>query len=161
MNSYPPPSMVTISLPSDQRARFRKCLRRAGRREIGGILMGEQVAPDHFRIVDFSVDETTGTAAHFVRSPDHHAEALESFFRRTGSDFRRFNYLGEWHSHPSFPVRPSQEDMMSMQSLVNGERDIDFSALVIVRLRCFFLLEAAAYMFVRHSTPSHVALTTR
>lgn len=153
--------MVTISLPSDQRALFRKCLKRAGRREIGGILMGEQVAPDHFRIVDFSVDETSGTAAHFVRSPDHHAEALERFFLRTGSDFRRFNYLGEWHSHPSFPVRPSREDMMSMQGLVDGERDIDFSALVIVRLRCFFLLEAAAYMFVRHRMPSHVALTTR
>lgn len=152
--------MVTISLPSDQRAHFRKCLRRAGRREIGGILMGEQVAPDHFRVVDFSVDETTGTAAHFVRSPSHHAEALESFFRRTGSDFRRFNYLGEWHSHPSFPVHPSQEDMISMQSLVDGERDIDFSALVIVRLRCFFLLEAAAYMFIRHSGPGCAALTT-
>jgi integrative and conjugative element protein (TIGR02256 family) len=153
--------MVTISLPSDQRARFRKSLRRAGGYEIGGILMGEQVAPDHFRIVDFSVDEATGTAAHFVRSPAHHAEALESFFRRNGSDFRRFNYLGEWHSHPSFAVRPSREDMMSMQSFVNSERDIDFSALVIVRLRCFFLLKAAAYMFVRHRTPSHVALTAR
>lgn len=152
--------MVTISLPSDQRAQFRKCLRRAGRREIGGILMGEQVEPDHFRIVDFSVDETSGTAAHFVRSPDHHAEALERFFRRTGADFKRFNYLGEWHSHPSFPVRPSQEDTMSMQSLVDGERDIDFSALVIVRLRCFFLFEAAAYMFIRHSRPGYVKLTT-
>ncbi|WP_038946001.1 Mov34/MPN/PAD-1 family protein [Bradyrhizobium japonicum] len=141
--------------------RFRTCLRRAGRREIGGILMGEQVAPDHFRIVDFSIDATTGTAAHFVRSPNHHAEALESFFRRTGSDFRRFNYLGEWHSHPSFAVRPSREEMMSMQSLVNGERDIDFSALVIVRLRRLFVLEAAAYMFVRHRAPSHVALTAR
>ncbi|NGO54302.1 Mov34/MPN/PAD-1 family protein [Allomesorhizobium camelthorni] len=94
------------------------------------------------------------------RRPDHHASALESFFQRTGSDFRGFNYLGEWHSHPSFPVRPSREDMMSMQSLVNGERDIDFSALVIVRLRCFLLLDTAAYMFVRHSTPSQVALTT-
>ena len=122
--------------------------------------MGEQVAPDHFQIVDFSIDETTGTAAHFVRSPDHHAEALEKFFRRTGSDFRRFNYLGEWHSHPSFPVRPSQEDMMSMQNLVDGERDIDFSALIIVRLHCFLILDAAAYMFVRHSAPCQVALTT-
>jgi [CysO sulfur-carrier protein]-S-L-cysteine hydrolase len=152
--------MVTISLPSNQRARLRKCLRRAGRREIGGILMGEQVAPDHFRIVDFSVDDKTGTAAHFVRSPKHHAEALEGFFRRTGSDFKRFNYLGEWHSHPSFPARPSQEDITSMQSLVNGERDIDFSALMIVRLRCFFLVEAAAYIFVRHAAPGEVALTT-
>ncbi len=48
---------------------------------------------------------------------------------------------------------------MSMQSLVDGERDIDFSALVIVRLRYFFLLEAAAYMFVRHSGAGRVALT--
>jgi proteasome lid subunit RPN8/RPN11 len=152
--------MVTISLPSDQRARLRKFLRGAGPREIGGILMGEQVAPDHFRIIDFSVDDKTGTAAHFVRSPEHHAEALKSFFRKTGSDFKRFNYLGEWHSHPSFPVRPSQEDTISMQSLVNGERDIDFSALVIVRLRCLFLLEAAAYMFIRDRAHARVGLTT-
>lgn len=151
--------MVTISLPSDQRTRFRNCLRRAGKREIGGILMGEQVAPDHFRIVDFSVDATTGTAAHFVRSPDHHAEALATFFQKTGADFRRFNYLGEWHSHPSFPVRPSQQDLMSMQSLVDGERDIDFSALMIVRLRRLLFLEAAAYMFIRRGTPGPIALT--
>lgn len=151
--------MVTISLPNDQRAQLRNCLRGAGRREIGGILMGEQVAPDHFRIVDFSVDETTGTAAHFVRSPDHHAQALDIFFRKTGSDFKRFNYLGEWHSHPSFPVRPSHEDVISMQSLVNGERDIDFSALLIIRLRCLVLLEAAAYMFIRNQACVHVELT--
>ena len=87
-------------------------------------------------------------------------EALESFFRKTGSDFKRFNYLGEWHSHPSFPVRPSHEDIMSMQSLVEGERDIDFSALVIVRLRCLFLLEAAAYMFIRDRAYARVGLTT-
>lgn len=135
-------------------------MRGAGRREIGGILMGEQVAPDQFRVVDFSVDDRTGTAAHFVRSPEHHAEALDRFFRKTGSDFKRFNYLGEWHSHPSFSVRPSHEDIMSMQSLVNGERDIDFSALLIVRLRYYFVLEAAAYMFVRRAAPSEVALTS-
>lgn len=159
MNSFPPRLMVTISLPSDQRARLRTCLRRAGNREIGGILMGEQVAADHFRIVDFSVDATSGTAAHFVRSPDQHAEALERFFRRT-ADFSRYNYLGEWHSHPSFSVRPSQEDVTSMQSLVDGERDIEFSALMIVRLRYRLFIDAAAYMFVRHKVPEQVALTS-
>ncbi|MFL6416742.1 MAG: Mov34/MPN/PAD-1 family protein [Bryobacteraceae bacterium] len=88
-----------------------------------------------------------------------HAAALEDFFQRTGSDYRRFNYLGEWHSHPSFPVLPSTEDKTSMQSLVDGERDIEFSALVIVKLRCFVLLEAAAYMFVRNAPPTRIALT--
>lgn len=122
--------------------------------------MGEQVAPDHFRIVDFSIDDKTGTTAHFVRNPAHHSEALESFFQKTGSDFRRFNYLGEWHSHPSFAVRPSHEDIMSMNDLVRAEQDIDFSVLMIVRLRYLFRVEAAAYMFVRHAVPREVALTT-
>ncbi|MYZ42502.1 Mov34/MPN/PAD-1 family protein [Schauerella aestuarii] len=150
--------MVTISLPNNQRARLRTCLRRAGRREIGGILMGEQIAPNHFQIADFSVDSQTGTAAHFVRSPEHHAEALERFFHKTGYDFKRFNYLGEWHSHPSFAIRPSFEDITSMQRLVHGERDIDFSALMIVRLNHFFFVEAAAVMFVRHGAPTEVTL---
>ncbi|WP_210528504.1 Mov34/MPN/PAD-1 family protein [Rubellimicrobium arenae] len=151
--------MITISLPSEQRARLSGYLKRAGRREIGGILMGEQVAPDHFQIVEFSVDPVTGTAAHFVRSPEHHSAALGEFFRRTGADYKRFNYLGEWHSHPSFPVRPSSEDVASMQGLVDGERDIDFSALLIVRLRYWLMFEARAYMFVRQSPSRAVSLT--
>ena len=149
---------MTISLPFNQRANLCKCLRRAGSREIGGILMGEQIAPGRFRIVDFSVDETTGSVAHFVRNPDHHAVALEDFYRRTGADYRRFNYLGEWHSHPSFSVQPSQEDLTSMQSLVDFESDIEFSALLIVRLRYLVMLEAAAYMFVQNSSPIRVVL---
>jgi integrative and conjugative element protein (TIGR02256 family) len=151
--------MVTISLPNSQRARFRTHLRQGGSREIGGILMGEQVGPDHFRVVDFSVDNTTGTRAHFVRSPEHHAAELKKFFQRTGSDFRRFNYLGEWHSHPSYAVRPSHEDIASMQSLVDGERDIDFSVLLIVRLRFFCRFDAGTYMFVRQARHYPIVLT--
>jgi [CysO sulfur-carrier protein]-S-L-cysteine hydrolase len=48
---------------------------------------------------------------------------------------------------------------MSMQSLVDGERDIDFSTLIIVKLRYFLQLEAAAYIFVRHSAAGRIALT--
>jgi [CysO sulfur-carrier protein]-S-L-cysteine hydrolase len=150
--------MITISLPSDQCALFRKFLRRAGRREIGGILMGEQIGPYHFRVIEFSVDVTSGSPAHFVRSVEHHAIALEAFFRKTSADYSRFNYLGEWHSHPSFPVQPSTEDLASMQGLVDGERDIDFSALLIVKLRYYTLLETEAYMFARGSLPRRVSL---
>lgn len=151
--------MIRISLPNDQRDKLRTSLKRAGKREIGGILMGEQISPDNFRIVDLSVDATTGTAAHFVRSPEHHTAALEAFYERTGSNFQRFNYLGEWHSHPSFPARPSPEDVASMQSLVDGERDINFASLIIVKLKYLVMIEASAYMFVRNALPRRVALT--
>jgi proteasome lid subunit RPN8/RPN11 len=151
--------MITINLPPEQRARLRGLLRRAGPREIGGILMGEQIAPDHFRVVDFSADETTGSAVHFVRNSEQHTQALESFFQQTNCDFRRFNYLGEWHSHPRFPTLPSYEDIGSMQSLVNGERDIAFACLLIVRLRGYFFLETSARMFIRNGAMLPVEVT--
>ena len=95
--------------------------------------MGEQIVPGHFRIVDLSIDSEAGGRAHFVRSPEAHSEALGTFFERTGNAYDRFNYLGEWHSHPRFPVTPSVQDTASMTELVNGERDIDFAVLLIVR----------------------------
>lgn len=44
---------------------------------------------------------------------------LESLFKRTKHDYRRFNYLGEWHSHPSFALYPSGTDNETMFDIVN------------------------------------------
>lgn len=128
-------------------------LRRAGRREIGGILMGEQLAAGHFRVIDVSVDNITGSDAHFVRSEAEHILALRDFFSRTGDDYSRYNYLGEWHSHPSFPVRPSEIDVGSMTQLVEGERSITFAALLIVRLDMWLYLRHSISLFVRGRSP--------
>lgn len=149
---------MRVELPKNVAGKFRKHLRKAGRREIGGVLMAEQLAHGEFRIVDFSVDDQTGGPAHFVRSPRQHKTALESFFARTGADYRRFNYLGEWHSHPSFPAYPSTADCASMASLVEGERDIHFAVLLIVRLRLWMILECSASLFVKGRSPIPVNL---
>ncbi len=69
-------------------------LRQAGNPEIGGVLMGEQIGPSEFRIVDLSIDDVSGSAANFVRSVDQHRQALAAFFDRTSNDYARYNYLG-------------------------------------------------------------------
>ena len=147
---------MRLAIPADQIRRFRGVLRRAGRREVGGVLMAEQIAAGDFRIVDFSLDAESGSAAHFVRSPEHHGAALDAFFARTGSDYTRFNYLGEWHSHPRFPVVPSIADAKSMTALVHGERSISFAVLLILRLRWFRGLECSATAFAKGRRPSVV-----
>lgn len=144
---------MEIRIPRSVAIRIRRSLRRAGDREIGGVLMGEQICPGEFRIVDFSVDDQSGSRAHFVRDPSRHSSALDDFFERTGADYARFNYLGEWHSHPNFSVRPSPADALSMQSLVDGERGIDFSVLLIVRLRWLLRVEATASVFLKGREP--------
>lgn len=140
---------MQLHLPRDQSDRLKGLLAAAGRREIGGVLMGEQIDIDRFRIVDFSVDDKTGSAAHFVRSPEEHRAALDAFFARTGRDYTRYNYLGEWHSHPSYSTNPSAEDCRAMNDLVGGERSIDFAVLMIARLRLFRRLDVAAFIFSR------------
>ena len=148
---------MRIDLPKDLRKRLRQAVRRAGKNEIGGVLMAEQLEPGHFRLVDFTVDGQTGSAAHFVRSVEDHQAALSDFFARTGSDFTRFNYLGEWHSHPNHVPLPSLEDMGSMQSLVHGERDIPFAILMVVRARWSGMLLSAT-LFERGLQPTPIVV---
>jgi proteasome lid subunit RPN8/RPN11 len=125
-------------------------LRRAGPREIGGILMAEQLSePGHFSVVDFSVDPNSGRDDFFERDPSSHTATLLKFFARHGHDYGRFNYLGEWHSHPCFPLRPSLRDIRTMLDLVHGEAGIDFALLMIVKLRSPFSIEGQANLFAR------------
>lgn len=144
---------MKVELPLPVQKRLKQYLREAGRLEIGGVLMGEQLERDHFRIVDFTVDEQRGGMAHFTRGTDQHRHALDAFFARTGADYRRFNYLGEWHSHPSFRVQPSLTDARSMLELVNGERGIDFAVLMIARLDYWISLKRSFTLFVRDGEP--------
>lgn len=116
--------------------------------------MGEQLEPGIFRIIDFSVDEKSGSVVHFVRSVEDHQASLEKFFSKTDHDFSRFNYLGEWHSHPSFSVQPSNTDIVSMYSLVNNEQNINFAVLLILKLRFSFLLESSVTIFSHNQQTS-------
>ena len=82
------PNRMNLLLPREVRARLKAELRRAGDREIGGLLMAEQLAPGEFRIVDISVDHKAGTVVHFRRRAQRHAEKLHEFFEETGRTSR-------------------------------------------------------------------------
>jgi len=139
--------------------RMRADLKRAGRQEIGGILFAEQLEPNRFKIVDCSTDFHSGSHSTFRRDPVVHNALLRQFFERTGNDFRRFNYLGEWHSHPSFSVRPSPEDVAEMTSLVQvGKSQISFAVLLVLRIRFHFWLDASATLFARDHVPARVRI---
>lgn len=128
--------------------RLRRELRRAGKQEIGGLLMGEHVRDDIFRVVDITVQRSGGSHSCFVRDPSDHKTQLDEFFARTKGDYSRFNYLGEWHSHPSFEAVPSSTDMETMQSIVSDPAvGVNFLALMVVKLARRKRIEATAMAF--------------
>lgn len=121
--------------------------------------MGEHVHDEVFRVVDMTVQHSGGTQAGFTRQPSEHRAHLDDFFRRTGADYARFNYLGEWHSHPSFHPLPSITDMQTMQSIVDDPAvGVNFLILLIPRLTWWRKIELSATGFRRGGDPFPVAI---
>jgi hypothetical protein len=126
---------VRIRVAHDQLEKLLVALRGAGRREAGGQLYGEQLAPSHFKVNELTVQEQLGTRAHFTVNIPSALRDATTYFERTGHNYQRFNYIGEWHSHPSFDVSPSDEDRTTMLDLVRDtEFKGTFAVLMIVRL---------------------------
>ncbi len=139
---------MKVLLPEGVLETLERELRQAQRREVGGILAGEHVDGETFRVADISVQRSGGSAAHFVRDPAHHREFLDQFFERTGHDYRRFNYLGEWHSHPGAPAVPSSTDCNTMARLMaDPDTNANFAVLLIAKLHSWWGLQLSGTAF--------------
>lgn len=131
---------------------MRACLQKGGRREIGGWLAAEQLRPGEFELVGFTVDLEVGTHNRFTSLPMTHGEQLDKILRENADRTGRVDYLGEWHSHPTFPPIPSGIDLAAMTKMVEYSGP-SFAALLIVRMLCDELLEATITTFQRGSPP--------
>lgn len=126
--------MLNLVLPPEIAQVILTALREAGSREIGGILMAEHIGQNEFKVCDVTVHRR-GAIASFVRLIEDAIGKLRLFFQRTDHDFRRFNYLGEWHSHPLFEPIPSETDNISMLEIVQDKSvGANFAVLLIVKL---------------------------
>lgn len=126
-----------------------KALQRAGDKEIGGILMGEHVLNGVYRVKDLTIQLYGGTVISFMRLPMAVLYPLQNFFRKTEYDFTRFNYLGEWHSHPSFTLQPSSTDCKTMREIVEDlSVGANFAVLMVVRLNRLQQIEGTVTVFI-------------
>lgn len=126
--------MLTLILPTKQHDLIMAALRKAGQCEVGGILMGENAGNNVFIVREITIHRR-GTFASFIRRIEDAISGLRAFFQETGYDYVRFNYIGEWHSHPSFEPYPSRKDDLSMLQIVKDETvGANFVALLITKL---------------------------
>lgn len=126
---------MRVRLTGDQNARLAAALVRAGRREIGGQLYGEQLAPSDFVVTELTIQARPGTISRFLVDLIQAARDSIRFFDRTDHRYTRYNYIGEWHSHPSYAVQPSGVDAATMRALVRDPQFVgSFAVLMIVRM---------------------------
>lgn len=143
---------MKIYLPNEIEKRLSLALEKAGLKEIGGVLMGEHIGEAEFRIVDLTIQKQRGTFAFFVRLVADAVISLQRFFKQTEYNYRKFNYLGEWHSHPSFSPTPSPKDIQSMLEIaIDANIGANFVILLIVRCKDAPEIEATATAFLPDS----------
>jgi len=140
---------MQILLPDDAAKKLTKALKKAGNKETGGILMGEHVSEDVFRVKDLTIQFHGGTCGSFTRFLEGILSPLQNFFCKTEYDFTRFNYLGEWHSHPAFAPEPSATDYDTIWEIVEDSSvGANFAVLMIVRLDDADQLEGTLTVFL-------------
>lgn len=140
---------VKVLLPKTIVRQLNTALRRAGTREMGGILMGEHVDEGVFRVRAITVQSSGGTNFSFRRLFQAVLAPLQRFYHQTHYDYARFNYLGEWHSHPSFSLEPSRTDAKTMWELVHDPQvGANFAVLLIVHLTAANIMDGAATIFL-------------
>jgi integrative and conjugative element protein (TIGR02256 family) len=151
--------VIHIRLPPELRDRLIAALFDAGLREIGGILMAEHTGTDEFTVRDLTVHRR-GTWSSFVRTLTEAVFGLRRFFERTQRAYTRYNYLGEWHSHPSFSTQPSSTDDASMRAIVSDESvGATFAVLVIFKLNDNGALAASAHTYLPDGSKHESRLT--
>ena len=127
---------MRLRIPNELIERWRTELSRAGETEIGGVLFGEQLTEGDFRIVEARRQRFRGgTRTSFHRRGVGARKQILALHKQFGSDPKRFNYLGEWHTHPHAPVWPSLQDEVTMYQLLADQGDaVNFLVLVILTL---------------------------
>lgn len=148
-------------MAGDQTAKLAAALIRAGRREIGGQLFGEQLAPSDFIVTELTIQARPGTMSRFLVNLMQAARDAVRFFDRTDHRYTRYNYIGEWHSHPSYAVRPSGVDIGTMRALVGDPQFVgSFAVLMIVRMDKDNMT-AGAWLFDPRGTESAITMELR
>ena len=127
--------IMKLQIPPEISHQIVDALRKAGKREVGGILMGEHIGINTFRVKEITIQHKGGTFSTFVRIVEEILAPLLKFFDTNKHDYKRFNYIGEWHSHHSFDLVPSRQDHSTMYDIVlDPEFGAHFVALLLVKL---------------------------
>lgn len=140
--------MLKLKIPPELATRIHDALLRNGVAECGGILMAEHTGPNEFTVRDLTVHRRGGFA-NFVRRIEDALASLHAFFHKANREYTRFNYIGEWHSHPSFEPIPSGPDDRSMHEIIDDPTvGANFVVLVVVKLDSAGALIGSAHTYL-------------
>lgn len=128
--------------------RMINALKRAGLNETKGACFASKTSDDCYSIEDVFLSKEKGTTVFSNLKINYSYKCFEKrYFKKHKYDYVNHNYIGDWHSHPSFDCLPSNYDKKeAFEELYNS--NARFLIQLIVKLidneitgRCFLYLK--------------------
>jgi len=136
-----------VSLSEAVAAKIRDGIPHRSQVEAGGVMLGELVGDDTFRVTDVSL--TIGKRRHYYCDPPEHQPFVDEFFARF-PDRKRFGLIGTWHSHPSGNAMPGRGDLQALKDkMASPLCDLSFMVLLIACLNGAAELYAGGVILIR------------
>lgn len=107
-----------VSVSPAALGKIRRAIRKSCGKETGGPMVGWTAADGILRVVDVSGPGEAGTCGKYMVTIDgDHSQRFcdAAFYRSKG----RIDFVGDWHCHPSYLIRPSQGDVEAMRLLAS------------------------------------------
>ena len=123
-------------------------LKRAGLNETKGACFASRISNDCYSIEDVFLSKEKGTTFFSNLKINFSYKRFEKrYFKKHKYDYVNHNYIGDWHSHPSFDCLPSNYDKKEAFEELNNS-NANFLIQLIVKLidneitgRCFLYLK--------------------
>ena len=137
-------------IPASISDTFVEKLRNSNNREIGGVLFAEQLAYGEFSLLETTFHTSDGNTFTFDRDIVKARKDIRRFHSYYNGKPQKFNYFGEWHSHPHSTSEPSEVDnSMMWEILSQTDESVNFLVLIIVKLIRQSSLDLNATAFLR------------
>lgn len=145
---------MRVILSSESKGIITSALKNSNSMETGGILVGRIINSETLEIIDSS-KQRKGSSSFFFRNWRwKEKRELTAMLKQHEFKYEIVNYCGEWHSHPSFPLYPSQKDLDSMWDLcLDNDVGAHFLVLIIAKLDKLRNIQCACYYFNEDNYP--------
>ena len=102
---------MTIIIPQEQAEIIQRQLIKCGLNETKGALFAYKIRDDYFQVDGVYIETKVGNIA-FVElfNNKRYRDFQYRYHKKHTFDYVNHNYIGDWHSHPSFELFPSSFD---------------------------------------------------
>jgi len=145
---------MKVIIPNNTKYNILAALNYANKKEVGGLLIGEIINYMTIEIINMT-SQSKWLKSFFLRKWSRkEKKELNDILDQYGNNFSSINYCGEWHSHPSFSLEPSNRDIKSMWELCFDVKvSANFLILLIVKSAGKNDLQAKCYYFNKENYP--------